>query len=52
MSKTGDPGSEKIGEGLIRSGAMTPEDVESVLKEQLAGIPGLFGVIAAQRGGL
>jgi hypothetical protein len=38
---------ERIGERLVASGAMKPEDVESVLRLQSNGDPRLFGEIAA-----
>ncbi len=39
---------EKIGEGLIRIGAMTKEQVEDVLRMQKAGDTRLFGEIAVE----
>jgi hypothetical protein len=41
---------EKIGEGLVRIGAMTLEQVEDVLKRQNNGDQRLFGEIAVQLG--
>jgi hypothetical protein len=40
---------EKIGEGLIRIGAMTKEQVDDVLRIQKAGDTRLFGEIAVER---
>jgi hypothetical protein len=41
---------EKIGEWLIRAGAMSLADVEIVLKEQRDGNESLFGIIAMELG--
>ena len=41
---------EKIGEGLIRIGAMTREQVEDVLGKQKNGDDRLFGEIAIELG--
>lgn len=41
---------EKIGEWLIRAGAMSLTDVEKVLKEQREGNESLFGIIAIELG--
>jgi hypothetical protein len=41
---------EKIGEWLIRAGAMSLVDVELVLKEQREGNESLFGIIAMELG--
>jgi hypothetical protein len=41
---------EKIGEALVRIGAMTPGQVEQVLKLQRAGDKRLFGEIAIEQG--
>ncbi|MDR1893528.1 MAG: hypothetical protein LBQ61_02390 [Spirochaetales bacterium] len=41
---------EKIGEGLVRLGEMTPEGVEKVLECQRAGDGRLFGEIAMDLG--
>ncbi len=41
---------EKIGEGLIRIGAMTEEQVQDVLKRQREGDNRLFGEIAISLG--
>jgi hypothetical protein len=41
---------EKIGEGLVRIGAMTKTQVEDVLKRQKAGDKRLFGEIAVDLG--
>lgn len=41
---------EKIGEWLIRAGAMSLTDVEIVLKEQRKGNESLFGIIAMELG--
>ena len=41
---------EKIGEWLIRAGAMSLTDVETVLKEQREGNESLFGIIAMELG--
>ena len=41
---------EKIGEWLIRAGAMSLLDVELVLKEQREGNESLFGIIAMELG--
>lgn len=40
--------SEKIGDGLIRIGAMTPEQVQAVLNRQNEGDERLFGEIAIE----
>ena len=41
---------EKIGEGLVRIGGMTKEQVETVLKRQKEGDKRLFGEIAVALG--
>lgn len=41
---------EKIGEGLIRIGAMSREQVENVLHQQKKGDKRLFGEIAVELG--
>ena len=41
---------ERIGDGLIRIGAMTAEQVEDVLRRQKEGNGSLFGVIALELG--
>jgi len=41
---------ERIGEGLIRIGAMTEEQVEDVLAKQKDGTNRLFGEIAIELG--
>jgi hypothetical protein len=41
---------EKIGEALVRIGAMTKDQVEAVLETQRGGDPRLFGEIAIERG--
>ncbi len=41
---------EKIGQWLIQAGAMSEEDVQSVLKEQEQGNDSLFGIIAMEKG--
>jgi hypothetical protein len=41
---------EKIGEGLIRIGAMKRDQVEQVLQKQKAGDARLFGEIAVELG--
>ncbi len=41
---------EKIGEGLVRIGAMTEEQVKEVLKRQAEGDTRLFGEIAISLG--
>ncbi|MCK5672307.1 MAG: hypothetical protein KAH95_02965 [Spirochaetales bacterium] len=41
---------EKIGEWLIRAGALSLTDVETVLKEQREGNESLFGIIAMELG--
>jgi hypothetical protein len=41
---------EKIGEGLVRIGAMTQEQVDDILKRQQAGDTSLFGVMAIELG--
>jgi len=41
---------EKIGEGLVRIGAMTHEQVDDILKRQNAGDTSLFGVMAIEPG--
>jgi hypothetical protein len=41
---------EKIGEALVRIGAMTTEQVEAVLEIQRGGDSRLFGEIAIERG--
>ena len=41
---------EKIGEALVRIGAMTPEQVDQVLKLQQDGDGRLFGEIAIEQG--
>jgi len=41
---------EKIGEWLIRAGAMSLTDVEIVLKEQRNGNESMFGIIAMELG--
>jgi hypothetical protein len=42
--------SEKIGEGLVRLGEMTPLDVQRVLERQKIGDGRLFGEIAMDMG--
>jgi len=41
---------EKIGDGLCRIGAMTPDQVKIVLKKQSEGDDRLFGEIAVELG--
>ncbi len=41
---------EKIGQWLVRAGAMTEEDVHAVLLEQHNGNESLFGIIAMEKG--
>jgi hypothetical protein len=41
---------ERIGEGLVRIGAMKPEQVQTVLALQRAGDSRLFGEIAMEKG--
>ena len=41
---------EKIGEGLIRAGAMTREQVDDILERQRKGNDSLFGVMAIELG--
>jgi len=41
---------ERIGEALVRIGAMKPEQVEAVLKVQKGGDSRLFGEIAIECG--
>ena len=41
---------EKIGDGLVRIGAMTADQVRSVLKKQNSGDTGMFGEIAIAEG--
>ena len=41
---------EKIGDGLLRIGALTKEQVENILKLQNDGDERLFGVIAIELG--
>ncbi len=41
---------EKIGDGLLRIGALTKEQVENILKLQKDGDERLFGVIAIELG--
>ena len=41
---------ERIGEALVRIGAMTPEQVDQVLKIQQDGDNRLFGEIAIEQG--
>ncbi len=41
---------ERIGEALVRIGAMTPEQVDQVLKLQQNGDNRLFGEIAIEQG--
>ncbi len=41
---------EKIGQWLVNAGAMTEEDVNTVLEEQKSGNDSLFGVIAMEKG--
>ena len=41
---------ERIGEALVRIGAMKPEQVEAVLAAQKDGDTRLFGEIAIERG--
>jgi hypothetical protein len=41
---------ERIGEALVRIGAMTPEQVDQVLKLQKDGDGRLFGEIAIEQG--
>ena len=41
---------ERIGEALVRIGAMTPEQVDAVLKIQKDGDGRLFGEIAIEQG--
>lgn len=41
---------EKIGEGLLRRGLMTEEQVKGILTEQKKGDKRLFGEIALEKG--
>ncbi|MEE8590256.1 MAG: hypothetical protein V3T35_02940 [Spirochaetia bacterium] len=41
---------ERIGEALVRIGAMTPEQVDQALKLQKDGDKRLFGEIAIEKG--
>ena len=41
---------EKIGDALIKIGAITPEQVEKVLKKQKSGDSRMFGEIAIEQG--
>jgi hypothetical protein len=41
---------EKIGQGLVRIGAMTQEQVEDILQRQKQGNSSLFGVMAIELG--
>ncbi len=41
---------ERIGEALVRIGAMSPEQVDQVLKLQQEGDTRLFGEIAIEQG--
>ena len=41
---------EKIGEGLVRIGAMTQEQVQKIIKKQNNGDPRMFGEIAINLG--
>jgi hypothetical protein len=41
---------EKIGQALIRMGAITKEQVDDILKRQKAGDSSLFGVMAIELG--
>ncbi|MBN1798001.1 MAG: hypothetical protein JW822_05470 [Spirochaetales bacterium] len=41
---------EKIGQGLVRIGAMTQDQVDDILKRQQAGDASLFGVMAIELG--
>jgi nitroreductase len=41
---------EKIGEGLVRIGAMTQEQVDEILRLQEEGNDSLFGVMALELG--
>ncbi len=41
---------EKIGQWLVKAGAMSQEDVEAVLEEQRKGNDSLFGIIAMENG--
>lgn len=46
----GENSEEKIGQWLVKAGAMTQKDVEAVLKEQRKGNDSLFGIIAMENG--
>ncbi len=41
---------EKIGQWLVRAGAMSEKDVDAVLMEQQNGNESLFGIIAMEKG--
>ena len=41
---------ERIGQWLVRAGAMTGKDVDAVLLEQQNGNESLFGIIAMEKG--
>ena len=41
---------ERIGEALVRIGAMTPEQVDAILEVQKGGDKRLFGEIAIEKG--
>ncbi len=41
---------EKIGQWLVRVGAMSEKDVDAVLMEQQNGNESLFGIIAMEKG--
>jgi len=41
---------EKIGEGLVKIGAMAKEQVEDILQRQRDGNDGLFGIMALELG--
>ena len=41
---------EKIGEGLVKIGAMTKEQVEDILNRQKSGNDSLFGIMAIELG--
>ena len=41
---------EKIGQWLVKAGAMSEKDVQAVLKEQKNGNDSLFGIIAMENG--
>ncbi len=47
---TAETSEEKIGQWLVKAGAMTQEDVQAVLEEQKKGNGSLFGIIAMENG--